>query len=408
MIETQNNPIIAERYALEGFLASYGSVDLYQAVDLQLNRPVTLQVLTENAAAGPGAARTFSRHQKAASSIYHCGILAVYDAGAWDGRPFSVMEKYSGLTPTSLSPTSPPDIASALRITRQAAEALNCCRESGLSGWSFSPEAVTIDTEGNARLAVLEGLTGPYASSTPSRDPVALGELLRSLLNGHTAHYQARHEFLPMPLLTLLSLLDRSQPGTESNNLSTTQLIEEITALEQTALQPTEAYAPVEHDWIEQAAAPIYPSEAPTIAAQLLPSMLTATAGEPFISHPEPHTSQPVAAKRTRNLAALLAAAGVVLVIIAFAAALWPKSAGVEALSTGAVPTAVAAVAAQQPTPEPTPLSIATTPPTIQPEVVPIVEAAPPPDPSATGNSGTGQSKEPKPQRKDRGNDDDD
>src|SRR5688572_33130654 len=121
MIETQNNfpegnpRIIAERYSLEGFLASYGSVELYQALDLQLGRPVTLQVLTASTAADLDVVRAFSRHQKAASSIYHCGILAVYDAGTWGDRPFSVMERSNGVSPGTLYTSgSPPDIAAAL------------------------------------------------------------------------------------------------------------------------------------------------------------------------------------------------------------------------------------------------------------------------------------------------------
>jgi eukaryotic-like serine/threonine-protein kinase len=170
---TQGEQLVENRYELEGLRERYASVEIYDAHDRQLDRRVSLQVLAVPAGGVPPEneefVKEFVARQCAASSVYHCQILAVYDAGEWRGRPYSVMEKLGERTALSMQAEGALDLDGALRITRQAAEALQCCRGEGLHTWTFAPQAVRIDDEGNARLAIIEGLGGragpppPYA-----------------------------------------------------------------------------------------------------------------------------------------------------------------------------------------------------------------------------------------------------
>src|SRR5690242_20264124 len=162
-MQTSNNQTLSGRYTLGEMRDVRGDVEFFDAHDQLLDRPVTVQILTADGASRPERARAFLRHQQIASGVHNCPVMAVYDAGTWEGRPYSVMERDKGDPPQSLyRPGYPADISTAVSVARQVAEALACCREAGLSDWTFSPVAVRIDKEGNGCLAVLEGLDGPF------------------------------------------------------------------------------------------------------------------------------------------------------------------------------------------------------------------------------------------------------
>src|SRR4051794_29320439 len=134
-MQSELESLIAERYELQSAVGSKGPLVIYDAVDRQLNRPVTVQVLKSR---GAEAARRFLRHQQIASSVHHPGVLAVYDAGRWRGHPYSVMSRASGVAPGDLyRPGSPPDLGKVIRLARETAEALQYCRSAGLTDWTF-------------------------------------------------------------------------------------------------------------------------------------------------------------------------------------------------------------------------------------------------------------------------------
>src|SRR6188768_1663590 len=93
---------VQDRYEIENFRESNSAVDLYDAVDRQLDRPVTLQIVQKALVADKELEKAFVEHQKTGLSLYHCSILAIYDVGVHDGRAFSVMERLKPLEPGDL------------------------------------------------------------------------------------------------------------------------------------------------------------------------------------------------------------------------------------------------------------------------------------------------------------------
>jgi hypothetical protein len=233
--------LIAGRYELQSTLPSHGAVELYDAVDRTLDRAVTVQVLGTGR---PEEARKFLRHQQIASSIQHPGVLAVYDAGKSDARPYSVMSRLEGTTPGDLSrPGFPPDVLAALRIGREVAEALQVTRDAGLTDWTFSPEAVRVTPEGAACLAPLEGLAGPASSSRATSDAYALAALLRLMLSGQPQPRAARSDAAPVPD-HLLAILGRLENGPASGLGTAGDVASYLADVERSAMQPTQAYEP--------------------------------------------------------------------------------------------------------------------------------------------------------------------
>jgi hypothetical protein len=271
-----NETAIANRYELEGLVETYGPVEFYRALDTQLSRPVTVQMLTAEGAADPQLSRAFLRHQQIASSIHNCPLLAVYDAGTWQGRPFSVMERDKGSPPAALfRPGYPPDVSQVLGATRQIAESLQCCRDAGLTDWTFSPQAVRVLPDGTACLAIIEGLQGDGSSSSPATDAAALNALMRLILGGRV---DAREGDLRAALVPpfLVSLVERLDPR-RGVLLTAGEVAGEIAATEDSALQRTEAYVPGSDpdpapDGATLVLAPLPSShDAPTLAVAAIP-----------------------------------------------------------------------------------------------------------------------------------------
>jgi hypothetical protein len=281
-MKVQDTQIIEGRYLLEERIPHDGPVELYRALDQQLERPVTVQLLSKQAAKNKALLADFVRHQQIAATIHHCSALAVYDGGEWDGRPFSVMSQDNGQAASSIygAHGGLTDLGAALKITRQAAEALQCCRDAGLTDWVFAPEAVRIDREGDACLALIEGLGGPFSSATEKDDPAALGALLRQMVVGNTDPQATGTLVLALPA-GIISLLDKLSSGKASGFSNAGEAAAAITELETKFQQPTEAYTPVQAPPAAQEVAPAPPpppsrparkaAEAHTMVADAMP-----------------------------------------------------------------------------------------------------------------------------------------
>jgi PASTA domain len=275
-MKTTANQLIAGKYLTEGQGIRLGISELLDAQDQQLERPVTIQMLAEIESADPAICDTFLRHQRIASSIQDRALFAVYDAGTWEGRAFSVMQRFFGVPARDLYlPAHPPDAPLALTVTRQVAEGLERCREAGLADWVFSPDAVLVDSEGNAHLALIEGLAAPDSAN----DVGALSRLLRLLLVGNPEADSAQLRTALVPG-SVIDLLERLEAAQDNGISSAGEAAAAIAALEAASTQPTEAYeagaaiqeAPNALAMDEMPAATPDPSEAPTLVSPVMPA----------------------------------------------------------------------------------------------------------------------------------------
>ncbi len=337
-MRVQSRQLIEGRYLVEHQADHSGPVELHQAFDQQLERPITIQALSEKGAQDLDWAHTFRRHQQLASTIHNCSVLAVYDAGEWDGRPFSVMERDSAATASALcgGQSGPTDLAAVLRVARQAAEALQCCRDAGLSDWAFSYRAVRVDPEGNARLALIEGLDlgegSDYASNNAAGDSAALDGLLRVMLLGNPDPKATAALILALPQ-SVIDLMGRLTPGRPDSLISAGEVAGAIGELETTFGQPTQAWMPSEDESIVQPAGPVVAyepaslislSEAPTLAAQAAPALVSDTAPHPGRPYTPPG-GQVAAPTQRRDWRPLALALGGLLLLALLLAAFLPR-----------------------------------------------------------------------------------
>ena len=130
--DPRSGAVLAERYALGALLGSGGVGRVYTARDRKLQRDVAVKVLG-SAAPDSDAVRRFGREALAAGSVQHPNIVAVFDAGEEEGRPFIVTELLRGTTLRDKLRAGPLPLAEALRIARQVAAGLAAAHEKGLT-----------------------------------------------------------------------------------------------------------------------------------------------------------------------------------------------------------------------------------------------------------------------------------
>ena len=84
-------------YEIVSLIGAGGMGEVYRARDANLNRDVAVKVLL-NLSTDPERLHRFEQEARAAGSINHPNILAVYHMGTYEGAPYLVSELLEGET----------------------------------------------------------------------------------------------------------------------------------------------------------------------------------------------------------------------------------------------------------------------------------------------------------------------
>jgi serine/threonine protein kinase len=140
---------IAGRYRLLEPLGRGAMSSVWLAHDDELDRPVALKTL------GPTADRArFEREARAAASLSHPNIAALYDYGQEDGRPYMVIELLTGGSlEERLAGTAPLPDQETHRIATEIAAGLAHAHGRGLVHRDLKPANILFDSEERAKIA---------------------------------------------------------------------------------------------------------------------------------------------------------------------------------------------------------------------------------------------------------------
>src|ERR671912_2588617 len=188
---------LADRYQLERKLGEGGMAAVYLARDLRHERQVALKVLHPELAAALGPQR-FLSEIRVVANLQHPHILPLFDSGSANGFLYFVMPFVEGesLRQRLLRELRLP-LAEALRMAREAADALAYAHEQGVVHCDVKPENILLQKDhvlvadyGIARAANLgEALSrrGPVFGTPQYMSPEqALGD---SDINGRSDVY---------------------------------------------------------------------------------------------------------------------------------------------------------------------------------------------------------------------------
>ena len=96
--DTERRQPFDGRYRVLGRLGVGGMATVYLAEDSSLGRKVALKVMAERYAEDGEFVERFRREAQAAARLNHPNIIAVYDRGEAEGRPYIAMEYLQGRT----------------------------------------------------------------------------------------------------------------------------------------------------------------------------------------------------------------------------------------------------------------------------------------------------------------------
>ena len=142
--------VLNSRYRLVGLLGTGGMASVWLAHDQLLEREVAVKVMADTLAADPAWIRRFQRESRAAASLNHPNVVAVFDTGADHGRPFLVMRHVAGPTlAEALRGGRPLD---AGRLARELLGAIGHIHAAGLVHRDIKPSNVLLEGDGHALL----------------------------------------------------------------------------------------------------------------------------------------------------------------------------------------------------------------------------------------------------------------
>src|SRR5262245_56704316 len=85
-------------YEVVSPIGAGGMGEVYRARDSRLTRDVAVKVLPENVSRDPELRARFEREAQAVAALSHPNVLAIFDAGAHEGRLYAVTELLEGET----------------------------------------------------------------------------------------------------------------------------------------------------------------------------------------------------------------------------------------------------------------------------------------------------------------------
>jgi beta-lactam-binding protein with PASTA domain len=163
------------RYHVVGKIAAGGMGEVFRAHDTVLAREVAIKVLHRSLAGDQGFVDRFRREARAAATLNHPNIVAVYDWGAVDGIYYMVMEYVRGRSVRDLlNARVRMEPAQAADVLRQTLVALEHAHGAGIVHRDLKPENMLVTTSGVLKLTDM-GLARAYADSRATQTGTVTG-----------------------------------------------------------------------------------------------------------------------------------------------------------------------------------------------------------------------------------------
>ena len=151
--DTERGQPFDGRYRVLGRLGVGGMATVYLAEDSSLGRKVALKVMAERYAEDGEFVERFRREAQAAARLNHPNIIAVYDRGEADGRPYIAMEYLQGRTLKQvIQKEGPLPPERAIAIAMQMLAGLRYAHEHGVVHRDVKPHNVLVGDDGRIKV----------------------------------------------------------------------------------------------------------------------------------------------------------------------------------------------------------------------------------------------------------------
>jgi len=138
-------------YEIFGLIGVGGMGEVYRATDPRLQRTVAIKILPASFSTDPVRLRRFEHEARAAGSLNHPNIVAVYDVGVHDASPYIVTEFLEGQTlRDKLMPQL--SVERAMDYATQIANGLAAAHGKGILHRDLKPANVFVTRDGRAKI----------------------------------------------------------------------------------------------------------------------------------------------------------------------------------------------------------------------------------------------------------------
>ncbi len=125
---------------------------VWRARDTALDRDVAIKFLPPAYARDPERLARFEREAKAAASLSHPNILAIYGFGTHDGSAYAVTELLEGETLRQALGRGPLPIARTVAVAKELARGLAAAHDRGIVHRDLKPENVFVTRDGHTKI----------------------------------------------------------------------------------------------------------------------------------------------------------------------------------------------------------------------------------------------------------------
>ncbi len=150
-MDTLARGTVLGRYEIVSLVGSGGMGDVYRARDPRLDRQVAIKIVRIAFRDDANVIRRFEQEARAAATLSHPNILAVYDVGVHDGQPYIVSELLEGVSLRELI-GRPLTIQKAIHYTIDVCTGLAAAHERGIVHRDLKPENLVVTRDGHVKI----------------------------------------------------------------------------------------------------------------------------------------------------------------------------------------------------------------------------------------------------------------
>jgi len=171
--------VFAGRYEVKEVLGRGGMGVVYRAFDRELQEPVAIKTLREDALAGESVAlERFKQEIRLARKIAHRNVVRTYDLGEVDGTYYLTMEYVEGTSLKQLiSSRGRLPTAVTLTIGKQLCRALEVAHEQGIIHRDIKPQNIIVEPNGFIKVMDfgIARLTNPRPGTGLTQEGASIG-----------------------------------------------------------------------------------------------------------------------------------------------------------------------------------------------------------------------------------------
>jgi serine/threonine-protein kinase len=170
----ETGDILVGRYEVDSLLGRGGMSSVFSGWDRTLGREVAIKVLASDLVEDRVFVERFEREARAAASLSHRNVVAVFDSGVDAGARFIVMERVSGRTLASRLRDGPLSIEQSVEIAVSVSQALGAAHAGGIVHRDVKPGNVMLGENGQVKVLDF-GIARALAATSLTRASTVIG-----------------------------------------------------------------------------------------------------------------------------------------------------------------------------------------------------------------------------------------